>query len=563
MLIEGGLTAILFAVAFALPRLGSSIFTRIEQAFARLACRKRLSVVLVGASVLILRLSILPFCPIPLPFVQDDFSFLLAANTFALGRLTNPTPAMWLHFESIQITMQPTYMSMYFPAQGLILAAGKVLFGHPWFGLLIVNALLCAALCWMLQAWLPPTWALLGGLIAVLRIGLFSYWINTCSGGGSIAALGAALLLGALPRFLRTKQLRYSLMMAVGISILALSRPYEGVLLCIPVGFVLARWIFTGINRPTFAFVLRRAALPLALIACAIAWLGYYDYRAFGKPTTLPYSVDRAEYAAAPYWIWQAPRPAPVYNHKAIHDFYIVEELGYANRLHTLPGFFSETFFFKPLRTLLFYAGIALLPPLFLLGRAVRDRRIRFLVVCVALVVCGVIVETWLIPHYFAAILPAMYALGLQCMRHLRQWKPGGQPVGAAMQRFTIVLIVGLAVLRVAAEPLHLGLAEWPSGAWASTWTGPGQLGLPRKQIEDKLNALPGKHLILVHYSPDHSSLDEWVYNAPDIDNSKIIWAREMDAAQNAELLNYYKDRTVWIVQPDEHPVAIAPYPAQ
>jgi len=452
---------------------------------------------------------------------------------------------------------------MYFPAQGLILAAGKVLFGHPWFGLLIVNALLCAALCWMLQAWLPPTWALLGGIIAVLRIGLFSYWINTYSGGGSIAALGAALLLGALPRFLSTKQLPYSMLMALGLTILALSRPYEGVLLCVPVGFVLARWIFLGNNRPSLAFVLRRAALPLALIACAITWLGYYDYRAFGSPLTLPYSVDRAEYAAAPYWIWQAPRPAPVYHHKAIHDFYIVEELGYTNHLHTLPGFLSETFFFKPLRTLLFYAGIALIPPLFMLKRAVLDRRIRFLVVCIALVVCGVIVETWLIPHYFAAIMPAIYALGLQCMRHLRQWKPGGQPVGAAMQRFTIVLIIGLAVLRVGAEPLHLSLAEWPSGAWASTWTGPGQLGLPRKQIEDKLNALPGKQLVIVHYSPNHSSLDEWVYNAPDIDNSKIIWAREMDPAQNAELLNYYKDRTVWLIQPDEHPVALSPYPAQ
>jgi len=169
LLIEGGLTAILFAVAFVLPRLGSSLFTRIEQAFARIARRKRLSVLLIGSSVLVLRLAILPLCPIPLPFVQDDFSFLLAANTFVLGRLTNPTPLMWLHFESIQITMQPTYMSMYFPAQGLILAAGKVLFGHPWFGLLIVNTLFCAALCWMLQAWLPPTWALLGGIIAGLR----------------------------------------------------------------------------------------------------------------------------------------------------------------------------------------------------------------------------------------------------------------------------------------------------------------------------------------------------------------------------------------------------------
>ena len=164
---------------------------------------------------------------------------------------TNPTPAMWIHFESIQITLQPTYMSMYFPAQGLILAAGKVVFGHPWFGLLIVNALMCAAICWMLQAWLPPTWALLGGVIAVLRIGLFSYWINTYSGGGSIATLGAALLLGALPRFLRSPRLRDSLLMGVGIAVLALSRPYEGLLLCLPVGFVLGRWIFFGSNRPT------------------------------------------------------------------------------------------------------------------------------------------------------------------------------------------------------------------------------------------------------------------------------------------------------------------------
>ena len=560
MLIEGGLTAIAFAIAFALPRLGSSWFSRIERAFTCFAQRKRRSVLAVGVAALLLRLAILPFCPIPLPFVQDDFSFLLAANTFALGRLANPTPAMWIHFESIQITMQPTYMSMYFPAQGLILAAGKVLLGHPWFGLLIINALMCAAFCWMLQAWLPPRWALLGGVIVILRIGLFSYWINTYSGGGSVAALGAALLLGGLPRFVRHTRHRDALLMAVGISLLALSRPYEGLLLCLLAAILLARWLFFGKRRPSLALVLRRTALPLAIVLASVAWLGYYDYRAFGNPRTLPYTVDRAEYAAAPYWIWQSPRPIPVYHHEVIRDFYVHQELGSAMRLHTAGGLLMEELFMKPLRMFLFFAGFALLPPLIMLRRALLDRRIRFLVVCIAVVYCAVIVETWLITHYFAAIAPAFYALGIQMMRHLRQWRPGRQPVGLAIQRFVVTLCIAIAALRLVAEPLHIGLATWPSGSWASTWHGPGRMGLPRKHIEDQLNQLPGGQLILVRYSPDHSSLDEWVYNAPDIDRSKIIWAREMDAKNNQELLRYYQDRKVWLVQPDNDPVTLSPY---
>jgi hypothetical protein len=561
MLIEAGLTAIAVAAAFCWPRLGVNFFSRIERAFARLARRKNLAVVVTGATALLGRLAILPFCPIPLPFVHDDFSFLLAGNTFTLGRLTNPTPAMWKHFESFQITMQPTHMSMYFPAQGLVLAAGKVLFGHSWFGLLCVTALMCAAICWMLQAWLPPTWALLGGMLAVLRFGLFSYWINTYSGGGSVAALGGALVLGALPRLMRTARLRDGLLLATGIILMALSRPFEGILLCIPVAVVLGRWLFVGKNRPPAAVLALRAALPLALIVAAVAWLGYYDDRAFGDPLTLPYTVDRATYAASPYWIWAKPRPELVYRHKVMRNFYVDYELNYVRRLRTLRGFVSEDLFFKPLRQLLFFAGIALLPPLIMLRRILLDRRIRLLVVCVAVLAAGMLCGTFLIPHYLAPFTAAFYAIGLQAVRHLRLWMLDSRPVGMTLVRMLVVVCIVLGGIRLCAEPLHLRLAAWPGSQWSSTWYGPGRLGVARERVQRRLEQLPGKQLTIVRYSPGHSSLDEWVYNAPDIDGSKIVWAREMDAASNLELIHYYKDRTVWLVQPDMDPATVTPYP--
>jgi len=271
ILIELGLVILSLLIAFLYPALGLSFFGKVERRLAWLAHRRSLSVFAVGAVALGLRVVVLPILPIPYPGAQDEDSYLLMADTFAHGRLTNPTHPLWVHFESIFITMRPTYMSMYFPAQGLVLAASKVLTGQPWFGVLVTSALMCAAICWMLQAWLPPRWALLGGCIAVLHLGLFSYWVNTYHAGGSLSALGGALVLGSLPRFLRTVRLRYSLLMAAGVTILGLCRPYECLLLCLPVGFVLVRWLVNGTNRPAGSALVRLAALPLAMGAGSFA----------------------------------------------------------------------------------------------------------------------------------------------------------------------------------------------------------------------------------------------------------------------------------------------------
>lgn len=564
--IEGGLTAIAFALSFALPRLGSSFFPRIERSFGRLARRRGWSVALVGVSALLLRLAILPVRPIPYPVYTDDFSFLFAADTFAHGRLTNPTPAMWTHFETMHIGMHPTYASMFFPAQGLILAAGKVLFGQPWYGELCIMALMCAAICWMLQAWLPPTWALLGGLLAILRIGLFSYWINTYTGAGAVTALGGALVLGALPRLIRSVRIRDSLLLAIGIIVLAISRPYEGLLLCVPVAFVLGRWVFFGKDRPSRDVLIRAAAPALLLVVAAGAWMACYNYRNFGSPLTLPYTIDRATYAVAPHFIWESPSPEPVYRYKAMHDYYMEIELPEFQKIHSVSGFLPQTVL-KGLRMFLFFAEFALIPPLIMLRRVFLDRRIRFLIICTLALTAGLIAEAGIRPYYLAPFTAAFYAIGLQAMRHLRQWKPGGQPVGSTILRLMVTICIAMAALDLFAKPLHLGLPSSPGAGWTCECLGPPQPGSERANIQAQLERLQGKHLVLVRYGSHHDAGQEWVYNSADIDGSKVIWARETEPGNNsdsnAELIRYYKDRQVWLVQPDATPATLLPYPMQ
>jgi hypothetical protein len=85
--------------------------------------------------------------------------------------------------------------------------------------------------------------------------------------------------------------------------------------------------------------------------------------------------------------------------------------------------------------------------------------------------------------------------------------------------------------------------------------------GLDRAQVQQRLSALPGRHLAIVRYAPQHHPLSvEWVYNAADIDNSPVVWAREMGPAEDRELIRYFNDRKVWLVEPDCEPPKVQPY---
>ncbi len=319
--IELGLGVLTIAIGYAFPSFGSRWFERVELLFSRLARRRILAVVTVGLTALAARAALLPILPIPQPGVQDEFGYLLLADTFAHGRLTNPTHPMWVHFESFHILWQPTYTAKFYPAQGLIMALGQVLMGHPFWGVWLSVGLMCAAICWMLQAWLPPGWALAGGFLAVIRLGTFSYWANGYW-GGALTATGGALVLGALPRIKRSQRWCDVLLMGLGLGIIALSRPYEGLFFGLPVAGALVAWML-GKSRPPLWVTAKRVLAPLLLLLVLTGCgMGYYFWRTTGSPFHPTYLVYERSHNPAPYFPWQSLGPPPVYHHAVMRDFY-------------------------------------------------------------------------------------------------------------------------------------------------------------------------------------------------------------------------------------------------
>ena len=511
--------------------------------FSKLGRRKFFSAAIVGLLVLASRAAIIPLLGIPEPRWHDEFSFLLAADTFAHGRLANPTHPMWIHFESFHIIHQPTYMSMYPPAQGLVLALGERL-GHPWIGQWLITALMCSALCWMLQAWLPPAWALFGGLLAALRLGILSYWMNGYW-SASVVALGGALVLGALPRMRRDAKVRDAVFLAIGLTILANTRPYEGMILGLAAATALAIWLARS-RRPVFAIVWRQIVPVMVVLLLAAAATGYYYDRVTGDAFRMTYQVNRGMYSQAPYFLWQDPRPEPLYHHPVMRALY-QREFRVFLESRTVAGY-VRNLIEKIWSAWNFYLGPVLTIPLLALPWILRDRRMRFPLLAGVVFMLATTVETWTSPHYLAAATGLLYLVLMQCLRHLRVWRWRGQLVGAAVVRAIAVICCAMIVLRLAAVAARAPIeGAWPRG------------NLERAAITKQLENSPGHHLVIVGYGPDHDLNQEWVYNAADIDIAKIVWARDMGDRDNQELLQYFRDRKVWRLNADQSPPRLEP----
>ncbi len=266
-----------------------------------------------------------------------------------------------------------------------------------------------------------------------------------------------------------------------------------------------------------------------------------------------------------------------------------------------------------------FFLGPALSIPFLALPWILKEPRNRLLLAQAALSAFGLWIVVYYHAHYAAPLMAIVFVLMMQCMRVLRRlrvferprgrgadaayrsvqfadradlFRAGGdcvaerfvrmvaspQPVSALLPALAL-LILRLAfslVWRAAAgRPARLGaglelllvicivmqLCEMQRNLYADAFPYVDDVNEPfRKPVEKQLAALPGQHLVLVRYSKDHNSGEEYVYNEADIDHAKTVWAREIPGVDIAPLLNYFRNRDVWVYEPDTDDQSVTRY---
>ncbi len=527
----------------------ASFYRQIWQISGRIS-RPAMCMIAIGVAAIVLRLLALPFLPVPEPRVHDEFSYLLAGETFASGRLTNAQHMLWPFFEFEHILVRPTYMSKYPPAQGLLLALGLLL-GHSWIAVLISYGLMCAAIFWMARAFQPTRWAILAALLPLIHPGIASYWCNSYW-GGTVAATAAALVFGACVRLARVYSVRAGLLLTAGLIILLNSRPFEGlVAVVVPVG-CLVYSLGKKSSSIGVKTVLKRLVTPLCLMFIALASMLYYNRCVTGDALQLPYQCYHRQYSRIPLWLLAPTNSQTLtFNNIQLQAFAIGEALKF-NKLRTVPGWLDCLINERLVAAFNFFVGIWFVPLVAASLFSLPDKRVRVLWLSVTALTAAVSCEVYFQRHYLAPVVAPFYVLLVQGLRHLRLLKINKIPLGLAFSHLILaIMLIGFLYGLIA-------LPDIGRKNIADLQVFPG----PRQKVMTALLKLPGKHLVIVRYARGHDTGAEYVYNSADIDHSQVVWARDLGESKNRQVLAYYQDRKVWLFEPDVLPPLLSEFEA-
>ena len=178
------------------------------------------------------------------------------------------------------------------------------------------------------------------------------------------------------------------------------------------------------------------------------------------------------------------------------------------------------------------------------------SRRVRYLTVLAAALGLSTCLSVATLLHYLAPFIVAALALIFLLISYLRPLNVRGRRMGN--------ILTAMILLYLPFEPLLI------TRSTIILFSNGGMVPYPyvkeRARVTAALQRIEGRHVVIVRYKPNLGPRPDWIYNSANIDAQQIIWAGDRGAGENLKLLNYYQDRHIWLLRPDESPARLEPY---
>jgi hypothetical protein len=502
--------------------------------------------VLIVAANVLLCLLLVSISGVPVPQTHDEFGYLLAADTFLHGRISNPTPFSPQHFEYFHILLKPVYAAKYPPLQGVFLAVGTLISVYPIAGVWLSSILSSLAVYWFLRYFFSSRWALYGAFLWIAAplniIWCDSYW------GGHVAVIGGALSLGACFRFLKTEKLKYLFIWGVGIFILLNSRLYEGTILT---GILVMLWLFDVLTKKKLGKKFYSAsAVWILIITANLLFIAFYNYSITRNPFVLPYSLQHSQYHRTPLFVFQnldepktdVPPVMKKLDERWTADFQESYKDWFSALKTTVSRIPIYLFWMtrSPFLIALFVAGLV-----FALQKKLINEW-RYALIILALFMVGLFLTTFTGDRFIAPVVGIFIAAATLCAK-----------VVYGKSQFLRLLILALPVIIGAGFLCGMLSSELKRVQPPINTENFGS----RREIVNYLKSQPGKHLLFLETENAFpADARFYVYNSAEIEESDIIWAHKLSFDENVALINHFNDRNVWLLKNVDNKAVLMKY---
>jgi hypothetical protein len=181
-----------------------------------------------------------------------------------------------------------------------------------------------------------------------------------------------------------------------------------------------------------------------------------------------------------------------------------------------------------------------LLLPLTLSFLLCRLPRVRMVVIVGGVCAFGFLLQKYSQAHYLAPLTGIILLLAMFGLRLIRAANIRGNDIGLYLMSCIVVISVGAAALDMKRAIVNRYSPNAPPSPLDFRW-----------EAEKSLSETGGLHLIIVRYRANHNPHVEFVYNGPDIDDQKVVWAFDRGSIANQDLLRYYRGRQFWLLDAD------------